>query len=173
MPRIVACGGRSRAYDQFRTAVKDLEEADLAVLLVDSEEVVAEEASPWNHVKNRVGDGWEQPDGVSDDHLHLMVQCMEAWFLADRTAMRIFFGNGYAEDRLPPANTTIETVGKARLYEKLRAATKDTKTKGAYGKGKHAFKLLAELDPALIRSASPWAERFFSTLDRFLGEGRS
>jgi hypothetical protein len=45
-------------------------------------------------------------------------------------------------------------------------ATRGTKTKGPYGKGSHAFKLLATLDPGMVRKAGPWAERFFSTLDR-------
>jgi hypothetical protein len=51
----------------------------------------------------------------------------------------------------------------------LEQATRDTKTKGAYDKGKHSFKLLATLDPKLVRNAGPWAERFFATLDRLMG----
>ncbi|MCP4662278.1 MAG: DUF4276 family protein [bacterium] len=167
LPRIVPCGGRRHAYDQFCTAVQNLEEHDLAVLLVDSEVAVAE-SSPWTHVKQREGDGWDKPDDASDDQLHLMVQCMEAWFLADREAMREFFGDGYREKALPPVTGQIENVSKTDMYSKLKAATKDTKTKGAYGKGEHSFKLLARLDPDLVRKASPWAERFFSTLDTLL-----
>ncbi len=166
MPRIVACGGRGRAYGQFCTAVKNLEDGDLAVLLVDSEAPVTG-ASPWDHVKQREGDGWERPDGATDDHLHLMVQCMESWFLADRSAMRTFFGNGYRENALPPPTAKIEDVSRTDIYATLKAATKDT-TKGAYGKGAHSFLLLATLEPQLVRAASPWAERFFATLDRLL-----
>jgi hypothetical protein len=139
---------------------------DIAVLLVDSEEAVVAE-SPWDHVKNRELDGWQRPGGASDEHLHLMVQCMEAWIVADRSAMRTFFGNGYADQRLPPTGRSIESVSKADLGRAFKSATKGTQ-RGPYGKGEHSFKLLAELDPSLIRAASPWAERFFSTLPHLL-----
>lgn len=167
LPRIISCGGRHQAYDRFCTAVQHLQEHDVAVLLVDSEAAVTE-SSPWVHVKQRAGDGWDKPDGTSDDQLHFMVQCMEAWFLADRDVMREFYGSGYRENALPPATAQIEDVSKTDLFSKLKAATRDTTAKGTYGKGKHSFKLLASLDPALVRKASPWAERFFSTLDTLL-----
>ena len=161
LPRIVPCGGRRQAYSQFCTAVQNFGEHDVAVLLVDSEAAVTEN-SAWAHVRNRKGDGWEKPENASDKQLHLMVQCMESWFLADRKAMREFFGDGYREKSIPPATAQIEKVDKTDLYNKLKTATKDTKTKGAYGKGEHSFKLLARLDPNLIKKASPWAEHFFS-----------
>ncbi len=56
----------------------------------------------------------------------------------------------------------LEKAGVA--YRALENATKNTKTKGIYGKGSHSFKLLALLDPSLIRRASPWADRFFQAL---------
>jgi hypothetical protein len=167
LPRVVPAGGRRSAYDQFCTAVRGRQGHDVAVLLVDSETAVSE-SSPWDHVKNREGDEWDKPDGASDDQLHLMVQCMEAWFLADRRAMRDFFGAGYRESALPSGNAEIEKVPKEDLESSLRAATKDTTTKGEYRKGKHSFKLLELVDPDLVRKASPWAERFFSTLRSLL-----
>jgi len=97
-----------------------------------------------------------------------MVQVMEAWFLADREALRDFCGNGFQESALPAATAPIEAVGKPDLYAKLQKATADTKTKGAYGKGSHSFKVLATLDPELVRKASPWAERFFVALDKLM-----
>lgn len=167
MPRIVASGARANAYDQFCTALQGQRKGDLALLLVDSEAPVTV-ASPWDHVRNREGDGWRRPNSADDDHLHLMVQCMEAWFLADRASMSEFFGAGYRESGLPPANTNIEEVGKTDLYRRINDATRDTKSKGAYEKGEHSFKLLARVNPALVRKSSPWAERFFATLDRLL-----
>jgi hypothetical protein len=166
MPRIVACGGRRSAFDQFCTALGGGDSADVAILLVDSEAPVAQ-GSPWEHVARRSGDRWTRPKDVSDDGLHFMVQCMEAWLLADRPALRAFYGQGFNESALPAA-TRIEEVGKNDLGRKLEQATRNTKTKGPYDKGKHSFKLLATLDPKLIREASPWAERFFSALDRLM-----
>ena len=84
-PRIVACGGRQQAYDRFVTACGLAEE--IAVLLVDSEDFVST-ISPWQHLSNR--DKFCRPDGVSDDQCHLMVVCMESWFLADQNALANF-----------------------------------------------------------------------------------
>jgi hypothetical protein len=58
MPRIVPCGGRRNAFDQFCTALKGGER--LAILLVDSEAPVSQE-SPWQHVAKRQGDEWARP----------------------------------------------------------------------------------------------------------------
>lgn len=161
MPRIVACGGRRNAFEQFCTAMESGE--GLAILLVDSEAPVSQD-SPWLHVAKRDGDEWVKPDGATEDQLHLMVQCMEAWFLADREAVRTFFGKGFKENALPAARVQ-EDVEKPDLYRRLEQAARNT-TKGPYSKGTHSFKLLATLDPNHVRRASPWAERFFSTLDR-------
>ena len=32
--------------------------------------------------------------GATDEQAHLMVQCMEAWFLADRETLAAVFGRG-------------------------------------------------------------------------------
>jgi hypothetical protein len=164
MPRVVACGGRRNAYEQFCTAIAGGEEA---ILLVDSEAPVAV-GDPWQHVARRPGDEWDRPDGATEDHLHLMVQCMEAWFLADRRALRDYFGQGFQENALPVAGCIPEEVGKLDLYSRLDQATRKAKTKGAYDKGRHSFKLLAVIDPVLVRKAGGWSERFFATLDRLM-----
>ncbi len=167
MPRIFVCGGRQNAFDQFCTAVRTSSPTGVAVLLVDAEAPVTE-MSPWRHVADRPGDNWPKPDGAKDDHLHLMVQCMESWFLADREALRVFFGQGFRGTALPASTKPIEMVTKSVLFNGLRRATEQAKTKGAYRKGKHSFKLLAEIDPQKVRKASPWAERFFSSIDKLL-----
>ncbi|MBN2497788.1 MAG: DUF4276 family protein [Deltaproteobacteria bacterium] len=167
LPAVIPCGGRRRAFDQFCTAIERLGDGDVAILLVDSEGPITGN-SPWDHVKKRRGDEWERPTGSSDDQLHLMVQCMESWFLADRKTLREFFNQGFRENALPSATADIEDVSKEEVFRKLSAATRDTKTKGEYDKGKHAFKLLERVDPGLIREASSWAKRFLETLDSLL-----
>jgi Domain of unknown function (DUF4276) len=163
-PHIVPCGSRRNAYEQFCTAVRN---GEAAILLVDAEAPVVVK-DPWQHVAQRPGDEWGRPEGATEDHLHLMVQCMEAWFLADRRALEAFFGQGFHENALPAATCKPEEVGKPDLYRRLEQATRKTKTKGLYGKGKHSFKLLEMLDPNLIRKSGGWAERFFATLDRLM-----
>lgn len=108
-PRVVACGSRRDAYDSFCTAIAN---GEAAMLLVDSEVAVSdadqlfEDKSkwlPWSHLKQRQGDGWEKPEGGEDSDCHLMVQCMESWFLADRDTLKAFFGIGFKESQLPAA----------------------------------------------------------------------
>jgi len=168
-PRIIACGGRSRAYDQFRVAIDMAGDDDVFILLVDSEAPVAapaESPRPWGHVKNREGDGWDKPNGATDDDLHFMVECMESWFLADQQTLESFFGQGFRQGALP-ANPQVEKISKTDIYNGLKSATRDTQ-KGVYGKGAHSFKILAVIDPIKVREAAPYAARFLDHLDQVL-----
>jgi hypothetical protein len=174
-PRVVACGSRRDAYESFCTAVKN---GEAAVLLVDSEgPVVAAHQQgkpdtwqPWQHLKQRPGDGWDKPTGAADTDCHLMVQIMESWFLADRATLAAFFGQGFKENQLPAVSTSIEVVPKPQIYQSLENATKDCKTKTPYGKDAHSFKLLALIDPAKVTSASYWAKRFVDQVKKKMGE---
>lgn len=175
MPRIVACGSRADAYDSYCTAIRN---GEPAMLLIDSEAPVIHAAQhgdvscskdrsqwlPWLHLRQRQGDGWEKPENGNDLDCHLMVQCMEHWFIADRETLTRFFGQGFKVTVLPPEATPIEQVAKTVVYDKLAIATRDCKTKNGYGKGEHSFKLLALIDPGKVQAASPWAARLVETL---------
>lgn len=171
MPRVVACGSRNDAYDSFCTAIA---QGEPAFLLVDSEAPVAKAAQqgqpldwkPWLHLKQRQGDGWDKPKGSEDLQCHLMVQCMETWLIADPQAMQAFFGQGFKADALPGSASTLEAVGKQKIFTALTQATRSSKTKGVYGKAEHSFKLLACIDPAKVAQASPWAKRLFDALKK-------
>ena len=165
MPRIVACGGRQVAYDRFRTACRANERA---LLLLDSEMPVAD-TSPWAFLESR--DGFRPPVGVADAQCHLMVVCMESWFLADRKSMNEFFGQGFNEKALPQ-NITVEAVSKHDVYSGFQRASAGCKTKAPYGKGEHSFKILARVDPRKVCDASPWAKRFLDEVNRFMKEAR-
>lgn len=160
MPRIVSCGGRRAAYDDFCTA---LNQKIPAMLLVDSEAPYVL-ASPWEHLSQRTGDKWSKPSGATDEQCHLMVECMETWFLADKETLKSFFGQGYKASALPANSQPIETVAKQTVYDALKNATKDCKTKAEYGKGEHSFLLLAKIDPMKVAAASPEAKRFVADL---------
>ncbi len=158
---IVACGPRATAYRDFRIALRNATSNELPLLLVDSETPVTV-TDPWRHLKEREGDQWDKPDKASDKHAHLMVECMESWFLADPEAMARFFGPGFNANKLPK-NPNIEKVAKQAVYDTLKAATKNTKS-NAYSKGKHSFQLLAQINPKLVELASPSAKRLLDTL---------
>lgn len=164
MPKVVACGGRQQAFKDFRTACTNVEEDSFPVLLVDSEAAVTG-TDPWRHVKLRQGDEWERPEDASDDQLHFMVQAMEAWFHADKGTLQRYYGKGFKANALSP-RTDIDNIPKADLFDGLERATRDCQ-KGEYSKGDHSFKILALIDPAKVREASPGhAERLFSVLDQ-------
>ena len=164
-PRVVPCGGREQAFDSFRTAIA---QGQNALLLVDSETAIHTlhqppapgSYRPWAHLHAQAA--WDKPPAASDDDCHLMVQCMENWFLADKAGVQAFFGQGFNAAALPGAS--VETVPKNTVYEALQTATQACKTKAAYGKGRHSFKLLRAISPDKLEAASPWAKRFIDEL---------
>lgn len=178
MPRVVPCGSRKNAYDDYCIALRN---GEAAMLLVDSEDSVApallvvnkddsvKTAQPWVHLQNRTGDKWMKPINANDVHCHLMVQCMEAWFLADRQMLQTFFGQGFNVNALPSTGNPIEEVAKSKIYQSLDDATKNCKTKAPYGKGEHSFKLLALIDPSKVTTSSRWAKRFVDEMKQQMG----
>lgn len=160
MPQVIACGGRGTAFDKFRTARRSRRADEFIVLLVDSEDPVAEGSGTWEHLAVR--DGWDTPPEVGDEHAHLMVQCMEAWFLADREALAAFFGQGFNHNVLP-SREEIEEVAKNDVLDGLRNATRRSR-KGEYGKGSHSFDVLERIDPAKVLAVSPHAKCLIDTL---------
>jgi hypothetical protein len=165
LPRIVPSGSRRTAYGDFCTALDHDKAA--CFLLVDSEGPVAAGADPWTHLQLRPADRWARPAGATNDQCHLMVQCMESWFLADPDTLADFFGPGFAPAALP-ATADVETVPKPDVLRALEVAARPTRKQG-YGKGSHSFKLLALVDPERVSAACPHARRFIDTLDRRLG----
>lgn len=159
MPRIVACGSRDAAYQDFRTAMKDRPPDELPLLVVDSESAVARGVSPWQHLRQR--DSWRRPPGSHDNQAFLMVQRMESWFLADREALAQFFGAGFKQAVIP-AWPDLEAVERQRVYEVLAKATADCRRR--YAKGKVSFELLAVVRAGRVEAASPHAARLIARL---------
>jgi hypothetical protein len=159
--RVNACGSRKEAFNDFTKALKSNPDA-LCILLVDSEGPVRPGASAWDHVRERKGDQWLRPDGVTDEQLQLMVQTMEAWLVADPEALEAYYGQGFRKNALP-RQPNVEQIAKTDLYDALDRATRDSKTKGKYGKS-HGFELIGKVDPQKVRGMSLHAARFFDTL---------
>ncbi|MBD2628869.1 DUF4276 family protein [Trichormus variabilis] len=155
---ITICGTRNNAFRDFKNALKSHPDA-FNVLLVDAEAPVKIN-SPWEHLKFR--DNWDKPAGVDDDNCHLMVQTMEAWFIADIETLKKFYGQGFKENAIPK-NANVETIAKDNLEPTLKTATANT-TKGEYHKIQHAYKLLELLDVDKVRQASPYCDRLFTTI---------
>ena len=150
--KIVRGGGRRQTFDRFVTAVTRSASGTVPFLLVDSEGPVAPRHSVWQHLRAR--DGWSRPAGAGDDRAFLMVQIMETWFLADREALRNYFGAGFGEKALK-AWPNPEDVPKSTVLGALERATASCRKR--YSKGKVSFELLARIDPACVESACPHA----------------
>lgn len=153
---IIACGTRRHAYENFMLAQKTRSDA-FNVLLVDSEGPVS--SLPWKHLAAR--DGWET-DELLDNQYHLMVQVMEAWFMADKQALQRFYGDNFNINSLP-RRADIENINKVTIYNALSSATRNTQ-KGKYEEIRHGAKLLGLIDPARVRHAAPNCRRLFDIL---------
>jgi hypothetical protein len=125
MPRIVASGGRRAAYDRFRTACEHRANGGAPMLLIDAEGPVTS-FDVWEHLSSC--DGWQRPQGTRDNQGHLMIECMESWFLADRNAVETYFGPGFRGGALPRI-VNIENVPRADVLEGLDRAARATKKK--------------------------------------------
>ena len=155
--RVEACGDRGEAFNRFKAHD---ERDSRAILLVDAESPVTARG-PWQHLKGI--ENWDPPPGATDSQCHLMVQVMESWFLADVSALQSYFGQGFRPQDLP-RNPNIEEVRKPDVEQSLSRATRGT-TKGAYRKSSHSFEILAQLNSAKVRAASPHAKRFLQVLE--------
>ncbi len=161
MPRIVAGGGRNATFDKFQTALQDSDKT--AVLLVDSEEPVTQ--TPWAHLRAQAG--WERPAAAVDDQAQFMVTCMETWVMADRAALREFFGTHLNEKALLPLND-LEQRLRHQVQEALAQATRLCGRDRQYRKGKRSFRVLASLNPATLRQYLPYFRRLMETLNIYL-----
>ena len=166
MPRISACGSRQQAYKDYRGAVGHAKSDEFMVLLVDSEGPVAADSDAWSHLSQR--DNWDRPPKAQDESAHLMVQCMEAWFLADRDALAEYFGSGFNTNVLPQ-HAKVEDVPKADLERGLKSATRNCRPKGEYHKGRDSFAILGRIDPNKVIESSPYANQLVETLRRSTG----
>ncbi len=158
-PKVIAAGGRQNAFDGFKTALASRLDA-FVVLLVDSEDPVTAASGPWSHLKER--DQWDRPQAATDDQAQLMVQCMESWFLADKEALAVYYGQGFNAGTLP-SDPNIENIPKRQLLDSLSNSTRATQ-KEQYHKTRHGFDILERIDPVKVRAASYHAERLCAML---------
>ncbi len=156
---IVLWGSRQNAYEKFKEALIDEPERE-HLLLVDSETPFKENQTPWLHVKNREGDGWNKPQGATDDQLQFMAQCVEAWLVADEEKLKEFYGA-----KLGNLHKTqnVEEIPKTGLMAKLNQATKRTE-KGEYHKVRHFPTLFKMIRRNIVRERAPNCKRLLDFL---------
>ena len=157
--KLVCCGPRNEAFQRFKNAVNNSANA-VNVLLVDAEGPVNQSAQ--RHLRDR--DRWNLRF-TPEETVHLMVQTMETWIVADAAALRIYYGRDFRENRLPTTN--LEGVPKADVERSLIEATKATQ-KGRYHKIKHASDLLKLIDVDSVKARCAHCRRLFDELGRIV-----
>ena len=163
--QLTACGGRDRARRGFLRALENQGAKDVAILLVDAEGSLTRE--PIDHLQDR--DGWDLIS-ASERAVHLMVQTMETWIVADPAALAGFYGQGFRASALSSA-VDLEAVPKKDVARDLREATRRT-SKGEYHKIRHVRALLETIEPGKVRQRCQSCERLFTDLKDMLGQGR-
>ncbi len=171
---IIMCGGRKLAYNDFSKALESHPEA-FNILLVDSEGKISQDQSPWQYLETNKQDKWQSLN-LSDDHCHLMVQTMEAWFIADLETLRQFYGDNFVDTKiingLENDKDNIENVTKYNLQKWIEHATKHCKnidgSSKKYNKSQHPPKLLAIINVEKVRKKCYWCNRIFRTLIKLI-----
>ena len=93
-----------------------------------------------------------------------MVQVMETWFLADREALRSYFGPLFVENALRKW-PKLEDLSRETVLDALDRAT--AQCPNPYSKGKTSFGLLARIDPTLVEAACPHGKDLLNRLRGF------
>lgn len=161
--KVVACGSRGNARDAFLNAMAQ-SPGTFNILLVDSEAPVSTPARL--HLEKH--DGWTLAT-VTDDKIHLMIQVMETWVIADAEAVAEYYRQGFLRRAILPDNQDLEVIDKLRVYAALDHATARTQ-KGAYRKIAHAAALLGRIHPEIVRQRCPSCDRLLATLERVIRE---
>ncbi|HBW56813.1 MAG TPA: hypothetical protein DEF27_03040 [Oscillatoriales bacterium UBA8482] len=169
----VVCVSRNDACRNFKNALKSHPDA-INLLLVDSEGLVntltidpnadPEEKdrvmglSARQHLINR--DPWEgYLSGIDEHDIHLMVQFMESWLIADIDTLAQIYGQGFNKTAIP-RNNNVEEIPKDTIESALNRATERTQ-KGRYQKIYHAAKILEIIDVSIVRKKAPYCDRLF------------
>lgn len=159
--RIIPSSNTQTTYDDFTLSVKTSPQS-FNMLLVDSDEAVEENETSRAFLQRKYKK-WKL-DAIQDEQCHLMVQIMEAWFIADIDALKKFYGQNFKESAIPK-NKNVEAIEKDKVEKALKAATAKT-SKGEYQKISHGGKLLEIIDSIKVRKAARHCERLFVAITK-------
>ena len=155
--KIIVCGSRSSTFRDFCNGNKSNPKAT-NILLVDSESPVTGSTCS-QHLDQQ--DKWNM-SGINGDYVHLMVQVMESWIIADVDALAAYYGNGFNRNAVP-GNSNVEAIPKTSIESALNNATKSTK-KGKYHKIRHGPDILGQLSVPLVRSKAEHCDKLFNCI---------
>ncbi len=150
MPRLFACGPRSAAFDDFKTAFSTRRAGDYVAMWIDSEDPLTDLEATWEHLRRR--DHWIPPAGATDDQVLFMTTCMETLIVADHAALRDHYRAKLQASALPPL-IDLENRGRHDVQDRLAHATRNCTN--PYAKGRRSFEVLGKLTPATLSEHLP------------------
>lgn len=165
--KTVCCGSRDRTHNAFLAELRAEPQA-VNILLVDSEDPVPAGRLSREYLMGREGH-WRLNE-VPADQVHLMIQCMEAWIVADPDALTRYYQQGFHRNSLP-RRQNIEKERKIDIMAARAQATRQTQKK-EYKKGRDDSKLLGSIDPQLVRARCPHFGMLTDFLDQVIARAQ-
>ncbi|BAC89093.1 DUF4276 family protein [Gloeobacter violaceus] len=167
--KLVMCGSRQKTYRAHINAMEQSADS-IVVLLVDAEGSVPSESDMAHATHLRERDNWDL-SSTPAERIHLMVQTMESWLIADADALMHYYGQGFNSSALPQRQN-LEEEPKQAIDAALTRATQQTQ-KGEYEKIKHASQLLRKIRPERVAARCPRFARLTQWLDKTIVEAGS
>lgn len=155
------CGSTIETIRDFARAARECGNDCIVALLVDSDAPVGAE-SPARHLEGKLNAAQVPQDGRAN--VFLMVQCMEAWLITDRSALEKCYGR-IARGVQLPSNPDIEAVPGKDILAALDKMAASSPTR-RYHKIRDAAKILTELDPELVSTRARHARDLYGFLHR-------
>ena len=162
--QLILCGSQVDACEDFVQALESHPEA-FNLLLIDADGPVNQPLQDFINLRKH---SKHKGHSIDENQIHLMVQLMEAWLVADLNALKTYYGQEFkASATLKKSN--VEQIEKTALIKSLQTATRKTR-KGEYHKIKHAADLLAKIAPPKVRHAAFYCDRLFKVLEELTTE---
>ena len=159
--KLIAGGSRTEAVKDFLRSCKS-QQSNLNVLLIDSEGPILDTASAIRSLRSQ--SFWDGSVACDDEQVNLMVQAMEAWFIADPQALINHFGRGFNIKALPtPQNA--ESVSPSDLTIAIRKGLRNSGRR-RYDKVTDGLKLLQLVDHAKVGQYCQHFQRLMDYLSR-------
>lgn len=171
LPACIPGKGRVQTFEDFLYAFETRKPDEIIILWVDSEGIPETFSSDpdsgyaWQHLQKQ--DKWKRPADAKGYQAQLMITCMETLFLADRAALKKFFGPKLSENRLlSDTDNRLEKRSSKDVQTSLYKATEPCGRSKCYQKGPVSFMLVGELNPEALQSKLPAFKRLISSLEK-------
>ena len=159
--KLIAGGSRTEAVKDFQRSCRS-QPSNVNILLIDSEGPIPDTASAIQSL--RAQRFWDGSVACDDDQVNLMVQAMEAWFIADPQALVNHFGQDFSIKALPsPQNA--ESVSPSDLTTAIHEGLRNSGRR-RYDKVTDGVKLLQLIDRVKVGQYCQHFQRLMDYLSR-------